>query len=171
MEHLRRPVAQPVCSAREAMAKAGAGEIRYPRFDSKPCEFDRTMFLEIPDLVTGVELATLRRIGGEAPFVVAVQVPAQRELRQEPGLRVPAYATRAAALGRVLRGIHRRPPPPTYEGGELTIHLGSRPIAIKGAAGSVVVDPSTTIHEVHPVRAGERIVTITLIQSQILDEK
>lgn len=62
-------------------------------------------------------------------------------------------------------------PPPTYEGGELTIHLGSRPIAIKGAAGSVVVDPSTTIHEVHPVRAGERIVTITLIQSQILDEK
>jgi len=61
--------------------------------------------------------------------------------------------------------------PAAYEGGELTIHLGSRPIAIKGAAGSAVVYPSTTIHEVQPVRSGERLVAITFIQSQIIDEK
>ena len=61
--------------------------------------------------------------------------------------------------------------PAAYEGGELTIHLGSRPIAIKGAAGSAVVYPSTTIHEVQPVRSGERLVAITFIQSQIVDEK
>jgi PKHD-type hydroxylase len=34
-----------------------------------------------------------------------------------------------------------------------------------------VVYPSTTINEVHPVRSGERLVAITLIQSQIVDEK
>jgi PKHD-type hydroxylase len=61
--------------------------------------------------------------------------------------------------------------PSTYEGGELTIHLGSRPISIKGAPGSAVVYPSTTIHEVQPVRSGERIVAITFIESQIVDEK
>jgi len=61
--------------------------------------------------------------------------------------------------------------PSAYDGGELTIHLGSRPILVKGAAGSAVVYPSTTIHEVLPVRAGERLVSITFIQSQIVDEK
>jgi len=61
--------------------------------------------------------------------------------------------------------------PSAYEGGELTIHLGSRPIVVKGPAGSAVVYPSTTIHEVLPVRAGERLVSITFIQSQIVDEK
>jgi len=61
--------------------------------------------------------------------------------------------------------------PASYEGGELTIHLGSRPIVIKGAAGAAVVYPSTTIHEVLPVRSGERIVAITFVQSQIVDEK
>jgi len=33
------------------------------------------------------------------------------------------------------------------------------------------VYPSTTIHEVLPVRSGERIVAITFVQSQIVDEK
>lgn len=61
--------------------------------------------------------------------------------------------------------------PATYDGGELRIHLGAKPIDIKGAAGSAVVYPSTTIHEVRPVTKGERLVAITFIQSQIEDEK
>jgi PKHD-type hydroxylase len=61
--------------------------------------------------------------------------------------------------------------PASYEGGELTIHLGSRPIAVKGPPGAAVVYPSTTIHEVRPVTAGERLVAITFIQSQIVDER
>ena len=61
--------------------------------------------------------------------------------------------------------------PESYEGGELTIHLGSRPISVKGAAGAAVVYPSTTIHEVRPVTSGERLVAITFIQSQIVDER
>ena len=61
--------------------------------------------------------------------------------------------------------------PDTYEGGELTIHLGSKPVSIKGAAGSGILYPSTTIHEVVPVTSGERLVAITFIESQIMDEK
>ena len=60
--------------------------------------------------------------------------------------------------------------PDTYEGGELTIHLGNKTIEVKGAAGSAILYPSTTIHEVTPVTSGERLVAITFIESQIIDE-
>lgn len=60
--------------------------------------------------------------------------------------------------------------PASYEGGELTIHLGGKPIAIKGKRGAAVLYPSTTIHEVRPVTSGERVVAITFIESQIIDE-
>jgi PKHD-type hydroxylase len=59
--------------------------------------------------------------------------------------------------------------PETYEGGELTIHLGTRAIAFKGAAGAAIVYPSNTLHEVKPVTAGERLVGITFIESMIPD--
>jgi PKHD-type hydroxylase len=61
--------------------------------------------------------------------------------------------------------------PASYEGGELCVHLGSRAVKLKGPAGSAVVYPSTTIHEVLPVTAGQRLVAITFVQSQIVDEK
>lgn len=60
--------------------------------------------------------------------------------------------------------------PSTYEGGELTIHLGSKPVTVKGAAGAAVVYPSTTIHQVRPVTSGVRLVAITFVESQIIDE-
>ena len=59
--------------------------------------------------------------------------------------------------------------PASYEGGELVIHLGSETVRIKGRAGHAVLYPSTTIHEVEPVTAGERMVMITFIESQIAD--
>lgn len=59
--------------------------------------------------------------------------------------------------------------PESCEGGELTIHLGSTPIKIKGKAGSAIVYPSSTLHEVAPIRSGERLVAITFIESQIRD--
>ncbi len=61
--------------------------------------------------------------------------------------------------------------PASYDGGELAIHLGSRPITIKGQRGAAVLYPSTTIHEVQPVTRGERLVAITFMESQICDEK
>lgn len=61
-------------------------------------------------------------------------------------------------------------PPESYDGGELVVHLGTRPVVIKGEPGSVVVYPSTQLHEVTPVRRGQRLVSITFIESMIPDE-
>ena len=62
-------------------------------------------------------------------------------------------------------------PPQDYDGGELVVHLGTRPVVIKGQPGSVVVYPSTQLHEVTPVRRGQRLVSITFIESMIPDER
>lgn len=60
--------------------------------------------------------------------------------------------------------------PESYEGGELVVHLGARSVPIKLAAGAAVVYPSTALHEVAPVRSGERLVGITFIESHIPEE-
>lgn len=59
--------------------------------------------------------------------------------------------------------------PASYEGGALTIALGSRTASFKGAPGTAVVYPSDMLHEVERVTAGERLVAITFIQSRIAD--
>ncbi|HWA61764.1 MAG TPA: Fe2+-dependent dioxygenase [Caulobacteraceae bacterium] len=59
--------------------------------------------------------------------------------------------------------------PESYEGGELVIHLGTRAVAFKGPPGSAVIYTSTTLHEVAPVTAGERLVGLTFIESMIPD--
>jgi PKHD-type hydroxylase len=60
--------------------------------------------------------------------------------------------------------------PASYQGGELTIYLGTEAIRVRGKPGSAVFYPSTTLHEVPPVTAGERLVMITFIESQIPDQ-
>ena len=60
--------------------------------------------------------------------------------------------------------------PATYEGGALKVHLGTNWVEFKGKPGSIVVYPSTTLHEVMPVTKGERLVAITFIESQIPDQ-
>ena len=60
--------------------------------------------------------------------------------------------------------------PSDYQGGELVAHMGSEIVRIKGNAGSAVFYPSTTVHQVVPVSAGERLVMITFIESQIPDQ-
>lgn len=59
--------------------------------------------------------------------------------------------------------------PATYEGGELSVALGTARVRFKGPPGSAVVYPSNTLHEVMPVTAGERLVGITFIESAIPD--
>jgi PKHD-type hydroxylase len=61
-------------------------------------------------------------------------------------------------------------PPSSYEGGELVVHLGTQLVVIKGEPGSVIVYPSTQLHEVTPIRRGQRLVSITFIESLIPDE-
>ena len=60
--------------------------------------------------------------------------------------------------------------PATYDGGELSIEIGNLAIPFKGAVGEAIVYPSTMLHEVVPVRSGERLVSITFIESYIADE-
>jgi PKHD-type hydroxylase len=59
--------------------------------------------------------------------------------------------------------------PGAYEGGELSVQLGDRPLAFKGAPGSAIIYPSHTLHEVKPVTAGERLVGLTFIESNVRD--
>ena len=59
--------------------------------------------------------------------------------------------------------------PGAYQGGELSIRLGTREVAFKGAAGSAVVYPSNTLHEVKAVSTGERLVGLTFVESMIPD--
>jgi PKHD-type hydroxylase len=59
--------------------------------------------------------------------------------------------------------------PDAYDGGELSVRLGSRQVAFKLPPGGAILYPSTTIHEVKPVTRGERLCGITFIESDIVD--
>lgn len=61
--------------------------------------------------------------------------------------------------------------PETYEGGELTIQSRFGPVAIKLPAGSAVIYPASSLHEVTPVKQGERIVCALWAQSMIRDSQ
>jgi PKHD-type hydroxylase len=96
--------------------------------------------------------------------------------RYEPGMKYGAHADAAhlQVEGRVLQSDLSATvfiaDPASYQGGELVIHLGTRPLVAKGAPGEVIVYPSTMLHEVRPVRSGTRLVSITFIESAIADE-
>ena len=58
-----------------------------------------------------------------------------------------------------------------YEGGELLIQLGSSEVSIKGKAGSAIVYPSSTIHQVLPIKSGSRLISLTFIESRIANSE
>jgi PKHD-type hydroxylase len=96
--------------------------------------------------------------------------------RYEPGMKYGAHADNAVIQ---LSGARIRSDlsctvfiadPSTYEGGELAISIGSRTLLFKGAPGEAIVYPSTTLHEVRPVQSGQRLVSITFIESLIADQ-
>ncbi|HYR00336.1 MAG TPA: Fe2+-dependent dioxygenase [Casimicrobiaceae bacterium] len=96
--------------------------------------------------------------------------------RYEPGMKYGGHADAAliqignARLRSDLSCTVFINDPATYAGGELSIEIGNLAIPIKGAAGEAIVYPSTTLHEVVPVRSGQRLVSITFIESYIADE-
>lgn len=57
--------------------------------------------------------------------------------------------------------------PDAYVGGELVIHATFGEQRIKAAAGSAVIYPSSTWHQVTPVTEGERLVAVTWAQSLV----
>ncbi len=96
--------------------------------------------------------------------------------RYEPGMKYGAHAD--AALLQVGNARLRSDisctvfvnDPSNYDGGELSIVVGNQAIAFKADAGDAIVYPSTTLHEVVPVRSGQRLVSITFIESLIADQ-
>jgi PKHD-type hydroxylase len=59
--------------------------------------------------------------------------------------------------------------PASYDGGELSVLLGTRALTFKGAPGSAIIYPSNTLHQVIPVTHGERIAAISFIESDVPD--
>ena len=96
--------------------------------------------------------------------------------RYEPGMKYGAHADApylALPSGRLRSDISSTvflSDPATYEGGELVVHLGSKPVVFKGNPGDAVLYPSTLLHEVRPVLSGTRLVSITFVESLIAEE-
>ncbi|HEY6644738.1 Fe2+-dependent dioxygenase [Povalibacter sp.] len=96
--------------------------------------------------------------------------------RYEPGMQYGAHADAAllpvgsARLRSDLSCTVFINDPSAYEGGELAISIGNQRIPFKGNSGEAIIYPSTTLHEVIPVRAGQRLVSITFIESYIPDQ-
>ena len=102
--------------------------------------------------------------------------------RYEPGMKYGPHADTAFMMVRRRTGsvMHFRSDlsctiflgdPRSYQGGELVLHVGTRPVVVKGAPGEAFVYPSTLLHEVRPVTAGQRLVAITFIESLVPDER
>jgi PKHD-type hydroxylase len=109
-------------------------------------------------------------------FVFPKRIASPLLARYEPGMRYGVHADAAfiplpnGPLRSDMSGTLWIADPSGYEGGELTIHLGSEKLSVKGEPGSMVVYPSTTLHEVTPVTSGQRLVLITFIESAISDQ-
>ena len=58
-----------------------------------------------------------------------------------------------------------------YDGGELIIHGSFGMQEVKLPSGSVVVYPSSSLHEVAEVTRGERLVAVTWAQSYVRDDR
>jgi PKHD-type hydroxylase len=95
--------------------------------------------------------------------------------RYEPGMKYGAHTDAAflplptAPLRSDVSATLFIGDPASYDGGELVIHAGSEKFAIKGEPGSMIVYPSTTLHEVNPVTRGERLAMFTFMESTIPD--
>jgi PKHD-type hydroxylase len=109
-------------------------------------------------------------------FVFPKRIASPLLARYEPGMKYGTHADAAflplpnGPLRSDVSGTLWIADPASYQGGELTIHLGSENITVKGEPGSMVVYPSTTLHEVKPVTEGQRLVLITFIESVISDQ-
>jgi PKHD-type hydroxylase len=109
-------------------------------------------------------------------FTMAKRIAPPLMSRYEPGMKYGAHADSAViqlprvALRSDLSCTVFIGEPSAYEGGELAMVVGNQTISFKGAPGEAIVYPSTLLHEVVPVRSGQRLVSITFIESLIADQ-
>jgi PKHD-type hydroxylase len=123
-----------------------------------------------------IVLAAIQRSEEARNFVLPRRIAVPQFLRYAAGMTYGAHVDAAFMNigGQVLRSDVActvfLTGPDSYQGGELTVYLGTEAVRLKGNAGSAVFYPSTTLHEVPPVTAGERLVMITFIESQVPDQ-
>lgn len=135
-------------------------------------DFADPKFAESVQLVHGALLRSREFVDFAMPRRIAPPLLC----RYEPGMKYGAHADSAMIAlpnGRLRSDLSCTVfinPPLAYEGGELSIATGSRTNLFKGEPGDAIVYPSTTLHEVRPVVGGQRLVSITFIESLIADE-
>jgi PKHD-type hydroxylase len=183
------------------------------------------MLLQIPDVLTGEQVARFRKELDAAEWVDGKVTAGPQSAKAKDNLQLPESHPTAAALGdEILNALQHNPlfiagalpqrvfpplfnrygggqsfgvhvdnsirqvtgtphrirtdlsatlflsEPQEYEGGELLIEdrYGAR--EIKLAAGSMVLYPGTSLHQVLPVTHGERICSFFWIQSMVRDD-
>jgi PKHD-type hydroxylase len=95
--------------------------------------------------------------------------------RYEPGMHYGLHTDNSlmpAPQGRVRSDIAMTiflSEPVEYEGGELHVNTGGGEWRAKLPAGSAVLYPAHTLHQVLPVTAGTRLVAVTWIESMVAD--
>jgi PKHD-type hydroxylase len=123
-----------------------------------------------------IALAAIQRSEQARDFVLPRRIAIPTFLKYGEGMTYGAHVDAAfmSLGGQLLRSDVSCTlfisPPDAYQGGELTIYLGTEAIRVRGKPGSAVFYPSTTLHEVTAVASGERLVMITFIESQIPDQ-
>ncbi|MGH8318266.1 MAG: Fe2+-dependent dioxygenase [Steroidobacteraceae bacterium] len=123
-----------------------------------------------------IALAAIQRSEQARNFVLPRRIAIPTFLRYEEGMTYGAHVDAAfmSLSGQLLRSDVSCTifisDPAAYQGGELTIYLGTEAIRVRGKPGTAVFYPSTTLHEVTAITSGERLVMITFIESQVPDQ-
>jgi PKHD-type hydroxylase len=123
-----------------------------------------------------IALAAIQRNEGARNFVLPRRIAIPTFLRYGEGMTYGAHVDAAFMNlgGQPLRSDVSCTifisDPEAYQGGDLTIYLGTEAIRLRGKPGSAVFYPSTMLHEVPAITSGERLVMITFIESQIPDQ-
>ena len=127
-----------------------------------------------------IVLGALERSRPFRDFAMPKKIAPPLLARYEPGMKYGAHADVASMTVPVAGGVMTLrsdvsctvflSDPRSYEGGELVLHIGTKPVAIKGMPGEAFIYPSTLLHEVRPVKSGIRLVSITFIESMIRRE-
>ncbi len=129
-------------------------------------------YAESVKIVTAA-LARSREFGS---FALPKRVAPPLLCRYEPGMKYGAHADAAiiqltnTKLRSDLSCTVFIAEPTSYEGGELAMIIGNQTLAFKGTPGEAIIYPSTLWHEVVPVRTGQRLVSITFIESHVADQ-
>jgi PKHD-type hydroxylase len=122
--------------------------------------------------IVGTAFARSREFGS---FALPKRIAPPLLCRYEPGMKYGGHADAAiiqlpkVKLRSDLSCTVFIGDPASYEGGELAMVVGNQTLAFKGTPGEAIVYPSTLLHEVVPVKSGQRLVSITFIESLIPD--